>query len=406
MAARQLNVLDGIERQMTRGRPKKGEGKKSRSDNKLSSDANRGDINVETGLANEIAAQALPCQSAASDVTVVPPTEVASVPAMAATQADFQQLQTTVSALAEQMSWFVDRLKEDDDGELIPDADIVETTASTSSAVPAPDESNRNEVNVLTGLQQFYGASENVAAAIDDQLANIVGGLSANKLAEDKLRDKLEAYPRAENCPGLVVAKVNQEVWDKLSPGTRSTDIKLQRVQNSTVQAMVAITQAADNLVTFSRSGEMDVAHTLTALVDGLALLGNATLELNQRRRDGHRSDLNAQYKGLCNSDATGAGLLYGDDLHNRIKAIGETNRLSSKLATSAGGGSSYTQRGRSGYRSQPYSTRGRATWAGKFRSSFLERGARHSYRGKSSTQAQRGQHKSARAGYNKRKDM
>ena len=97
-----------------------------------------GDINVETGSANEIAAQALPCQSAASDVTVVPPTEVASVPAMAATQADFQQLQTTVSALAEQMSWFVDRLNEDDDGELTPDADIVETTASTSSAVPAP----------------------------------------------------------------------------------------------------------------------------------------------------------------------------------------------------------------------------------------------------------------------------
>ena len=371
----------------------------------MSSDANRGDINAETGSANEIAAavQELPCQSSASDLTVAPPTEVASVPPMAATQADFQQLQTTVSALAEQMSWFVDRLKEDDDSELT-DADIVDPTASTSSAQPGLDESNPNEVNVLTGLQQFYGASANVAAAIDDQLAKIVGGLSANKLAEDKLRDKLEAYPRAENCPGLVVAKVNQEIWDKLSPGTRSADIKLQRVQNSTVQAMVAITQAADNLVTFSRSDKMEVADTLTALVDGLALLGNATQELNQRRRDGHRSDLNARYKRLCNSDATGAGLLYGDDLHNRIKAIGETNRLSSKLATSAGGGSSYTQRGRSGYRPQPYSTRGRATWAGKFRSSFLERGARHSYRGKSSTQ--RGQHaKSARAGY-KRKDM
>ena len=263
---------------MTRGRPKGSvKGKKSRSDNKLSSDANRRDINVETGSANEIAAaHALPCQSAASDVTVAPPTEVASVPSMAATQADFQQLQTTVSALAEQMSWFVDRLKEDDDSDLT-DADIGEPTASTSSAQPALDESNPNEVNVLTGLQQFYGASENVAAAIDDQLANIVGGLSANKLAEDKLRDKLEAYPRADHCPGLIVAKVNQEVWDKLSPGTRSADIKLQRVQSSTVQAMVAITQAADNLVTFSRSGKMEVADTLTALVDGLALLGNAT---------------------------------------------------------------------------------------------------------------------------------
>ena len=31
---------------------------------------------------------------------------------MAVTEADFQQLQKTVGALAEQMSWFVERLKE------------------------------------------------------------------------------------------------------------------------------------------------------------------------------------------------------------------------------------------------------------------------------------------------------
>ena len=222
-------------------------------------------------------------------------------------------------------------------------------------------------------------------------MAKIVGGLSAHKLAGDKLRDKLEAYARPGNCPGLVVARVNPEIWDKLSPGTRSADIKLQRVQNSTVQAMVAITKAADNLVTLSRSGEsLAVADTLSALVDGLVLMGNATQELNQCRRDGNRADLNAQYKGLYNNDATGVGLLYGEDLPNRIKAIGETNRLSSKLATQTGGVSShdYTQRGRGfGYRLQLYSTRGRATWSGRFRNVFLERGTWHSYRRKSSTQ-------------------
>ena len=47
---------------------------------------------------------------------------------------------------------------------------------------------SRNEVTVLTGLEEFYGASENVVADIDEQLVKIVGGLSANKLAEDKLR--------------------------------------------------------------------------------------------------------------------------------------------------------------------------------------------------------------------------
>ena len=64
-----------------------------------------------------------------------------------------------------------------------------------------------------------FTESENVAADIEDQSAKIVGGLSTNKLAEDKLRDKLEACARAGNCPGLVVARVNPEIWDKLSPG-------------------------------------------------------------------------------------------------------------------------------------------------------------------------------------------
>ena len=49
---------------------------------------------------------------------------------MAATQADFHQLQTTDGALAEQMSWFVEHLKEDDDSEMV-DAGIVEPIAST-----------------------------------------------------------------------------------------------------------------------------------------------------------------------------------------------------------------------------------------------------------------------------------
>ena len=89
MASRQLHLLDGIERQLGQGKGAKG--KKSRSGNKLSSDANRVGTNADTGSASDIAvAQALPCASADS---VIPPTEVPSALPMAATQADFQQLQ-------------------------------------------------------------------------------------------------------------------------------------------------------------------------------------------------------------------------------------------------------------------------------------------------------------------------
>ena len=88
----------------------------------------------------------------------------------------------------------------------------------STQAQPQTKSAEKMRSRCLRASRSFT-ESENVAADIHDQLAKIVGGLSTNKLAEDKLRDKLEAYARPGNCPGLVVARVNPESWDKLSPG-------------------------------------------------------------------------------------------------------------------------------------------------------------------------------------------
>ena len=138
----------------------------------------------------------------------------------------------------------------------------------------------------------------------------------------------MAAYVRPGNCESLTLTRVNPEIWEKLSLATRSSDIKLQRVQNANVQAMVAITHTTDALVAATKSEEnfskTKMASTITALVDGLALMANAAQELNQRRRDGQRPDLNAAYKGLCNNDTGMTRLLYGDDLTAKIKEINE----------------------------------------------------------------------------------
>ena len=68
--------------------------------------------------------------------------------------------------------------------------------------------------------------------------------------------------------------------------------------------------------------------HTMPVLKFTLLVL-QLKQKLNQSRRDGHRADLNALYKGFCTTDTTVAWLLYGDELPSHIKAIGETNRLS-----------------------------------------------------------------------------
>ena len=113
---------------------------------------------------------------------------------------------------------------------------------------------------------------------MDQQLATIVNNLTKNRLAEEKLKEKLASYARPGNCEGLTVTRVNPEIWEKLSTATKSLDLKkAQRGQTATVQAMVAIATAADNLVIGTRSGESlsrdKMASTLTGLVDALALL-------------------------------------------------------------------------------------------------------------------------------------
>ena len=84
--------------------------------------------------------------------------------------------------------------------------------------------------------------------------------------------------------------RVNPEIWEKLSPNTRSADIKLQRVQNASVQAMIAITHTTDTLVAATKSWENfskeKIMTTITMLVDGVALMANATQELNQWRHE------------------------------------------------------------------------------------------------------------------------
>ena len=67
--------------------------------------------------------------------------------------------------------------------------------------------------------------------------------------------------------------------------------------------------------------------------MDGVLLLANANQELNYRRRELMRPQLNANYRHLCSPSNPVTSLLFGDDLPNAVKDISaDTNRLSSKL--------------------------------------------------------------------------
>ena len=157
------------------------------------------------------------------------------------------------------MKWFTDKVSEDmAEPDRVVDAtlDAPEDESEPVLLVAVGDES---QGIILNDLQAFYADNESVAADIDPQLSSIIGNLTKMRLPEEKLKAKLDGYTRPGFCPTLVDTRVNPEIWDKLSPPTRSRDIKLQRIQHSLVQAAMAVATGTDALVKALRSGESQI---------------------------------------------------------------------------------------------------------------------------------------------------
>lgn len=65
-----------------------------------------------------------------------------------------------------------------------------------------------------------------------------------------------DAYHRPQNCEELTTIKVNPEIWAKLTPETRSKDIRLQKTQARLNKAVMALSTVAETLLTEKGSGQ------------------------------------------------------------------------------------------------------------------------------------------------------
>ena len=70
------------------------------------------------------------------------------------------------------------------------------------------------------------------------------------------------------------------------------------------------------------------MGNSVSALMDGVLLLANANQELNYRRRELMRPQLNTNYRRLCSPSNPVTAELFGDDLLKAVKGITDTNRL------------------------------------------------------------------------------
>ena len=195
--------------------------------------------------------------------------------------------------------------------------------------------SNEGKIKVLSSLKQDL-QKEETGPKVDTELASIIDTLIKDGLPEEKLQDKMNKYHRPENCESLTKVRVNQAVWDNLSPSVRSQDVRMQKVQTSLFKGMCALTGMINKLVeqipTFPAGNEL-----LQEATDAFALFANANTELNHRRRGFIKPDLHNDYKHLCSSSLAITDQLFGDDLPKQVKDLTEVNRVGKKVTTHSG---------------------------------------------------------------------
>ena len=207
------------------------------------------------------------------------------------------------------------------------DAKVAHLLKSTQTSREENATSSRN--TLLPSIAEDLTVSEKTGDAVQQDLANIVASLFKERLPEEKVQSKLAKYPRPQNIENFVTPRVNPSIWNNITASARSTDVKYQKLQQSMLGAIGAMTYAADHAIKNNCDKTL-----ITALTDGIAMATQCHHELNHTRRLVMKKDLNQDLAAVCNTAIPSGEFLFGD-LSKLTKDIAETNKLTKKARPS-----------------------------------------------------------------------
>lgn len=208
-----------------------------------------------------------------------------------------------------------------------PDEDLL-------SLLGNPGQEEENNLDSLNILSEALGEEERLGDPINEKLANIINKHFFEAKSKDKLKEIINKYNLPSNCKDIGVTKVSAEVWRACSPLTRETDLKFQNVQKTLVSALIPLTKMAEKILKLSQLfSKNDLSELLTLSSDTIALLCSANREINYRRREAIKPDLQADYKLLCSSQVPVTKQLFGDNLQNDMNEIKNAAKLTKSLS-------------------------------------------------------------------------
>ena len=221
---------------------------------------------------------------------------------------------------------------------------------------------------------------------VDEELAKLMTNLCTKDCDHELLKEVREKYLRPSNATYVMTPRVNEPIWkaEAMTQSLKEGDLQLKRIQDNVVSGIHALMKITNQLGELLLSNPEDalLKDWHQSLYDGLFLVGHASFQLSQNRRDTLRPVFSKDYKALCAKIRPITELLFGSELHKDCKEMEETTKATVKALRKVG--QPQGQRGARG------AHRGRGSWSGPWRYSGYQWNPRYSrgagsFRGRSS---------------------
>ena len=172
-------------------------------------------------------------------------------------------------------------------------------------------------MKMLLELGKELEKSEAVGKNVHENLSKVVNTGIRTMIDRNIAKELCAKYQRPENCPALVVPKINKELWNttSLAKGSKEEDKMYQTTQRYINQGLIPLVQLMENLIEDS-----DTNFKLAR--DALQLLAYVHRDMSNPRRQRLKSVVSDKYKPLCNDSTQLTENLLGDDLEKQIKTL------------------------------------------------------------------------------------
>ncbi|PFX23506.1 Retrovirus-related Pol polyprotein from type-2 retrotransposable element R2DM [Stylophora pistillata] len=193
-------------------------------------------------------------------------------------------------------------------------------------------ESDSSDQEDLSDAGMAGNSSADISSQVNDLLQSTESSKNCSKANEDEVLGELSKLYESEGMSKSRNLEQGQIEYQILRP----EDAKACRT--SLLKSMIPIVKISDKLLELKSNSksasESDVSEFLQLSPDSLAHLGHSINEVNIKRRELIKPDLNDQFKQLCCSHTPVTKLLFGDDLPTSVKEIFETNIVGVKVSS------------------------------------------------------------------------